>query len=167
MSNTPVMDRLVRKTVERHLPWNAHIDLTYRCNERCVHCYLDHHDYGEMTTREVKNVLDQLADAEMSHVRDGPGTVVVAELGGGFLAGIHARNAGATGVMRRPFRDVVNFACDDDPAIVPRVVPGDFFAGDRTWLPGGNSGRPEFSGDRGDLGPRGFAEVPRSQSFGG
>lgn len=63
MPNTPVMDRLVRKTVERHLPWNVHIDLTYRCNERCVHCYLDHHDYGEMTTREVKGVLDQLAEA--------------------------------------------------------------------------------------------------------
>ena len=63
MPNTPIMDRLVRKTVERHLPWNVHIDLTYRCNERCVHCYLDHHDYGEMTTHEVKNVLDQLAEA--------------------------------------------------------------------------------------------------------
>lgn len=63
MPKTPIMDRLVRKTVERRLPWNVHIDLTYRCNERCVHCYLDHHDYGEMTTREVKNVLDQLAEA--------------------------------------------------------------------------------------------------------
>jgi radical SAM protein with 4Fe4S-binding SPASM domain len=63
MSNTPVMDRLVRKTVERRVPWNVHIDLTYRCNERCVHCYLDHQDYGEMTTREVKGVLDQLAEA--------------------------------------------------------------------------------------------------------
>jgi radical SAM protein with 4Fe4S-binding SPASM domain len=61
--NTPIMDRLVRKTVERHLPWNVHIDLTYRCNERCIHCYLDHHDYGEMTTGEVKNILDQLAEA--------------------------------------------------------------------------------------------------------
>ena len=63
MPNTPIMDRLVRKTVERHLPWNVHIDLTYRCNERCIHCYLDHHDYGEMTTGEVKNILDQLAEA--------------------------------------------------------------------------------------------------------
>jgi radical SAM protein with 4Fe4S-binding SPASM domain len=61
--STPVMDRLIRKTVERHLPWNVHIDLTYRCNERCVHCYLDHEDYGEMTTLEVKDVLDQLAKA--------------------------------------------------------------------------------------------------------
>jgi radical SAM protein with 4Fe4S-binding SPASM domain len=57
------MDRLVRKTVEGHVPWNVHIDLTYRCNERCVHCYLDHEDYGEMTTPEVKGVLDQLAEA--------------------------------------------------------------------------------------------------------
>ena len=63
MPNTPVMDRLIRKTVERHLPWNVHIDLTYRCNERCVHCYLDHEDYGEMTTKEVKDVLDQIAEA--------------------------------------------------------------------------------------------------------
>jgi len=61
--STPVMDRLIRKTVERHLPWNVHIDLTYRCNERCVHCYLDHEDYGEMTADEVKGVLRQLADA--------------------------------------------------------------------------------------------------------
>ena len=40
-----------------------HFDLTYRCNERCVHCYLDHDDHGEMTTGEVKSVLDQLAAA--------------------------------------------------------------------------------------------------------
>jgi AdoMet-dependent heme synthase len=61
--STPVMDRLIRKTVERHLPWNVHMDLTYRCNERCVHCYLDHEDHGEMTTREIKDALDQLAEA--------------------------------------------------------------------------------------------------------
>ena len=61
--STPVMDRLVRKTVERSLPWNVHMDLTYRCNERCVHCYLDHEDHGEMTTGEIKNTLDQLAEA--------------------------------------------------------------------------------------------------------
>lgn len=63
MPDTRIMDRLVRKTVQRRLPWNVHIDLTYRCNEHCVHCYLDHHDYGEMTTREVKNALEQLAEA--------------------------------------------------------------------------------------------------------
>ena len=45
------------------IPLAAHIDVTYRCNERCVHCYLDHDDHGEMTTAEIKNVLDQLAEA--------------------------------------------------------------------------------------------------------
>ncbi len=63
MSRTPVMDDLVLRTVERHLPFSVHLDLTYRCNERCVHCYLDHEDYGEMTTAEVKRVLDELAEA--------------------------------------------------------------------------------------------------------
>ena len=61
MPNTPVMDRLIRRTVERHLPWSVHLDLTYRCNERCIHCYLDHEDHGEMKTAEIKNVLEQLA----------------------------------------------------------------------------------------------------------
>jgi radical SAM protein with 4Fe4S-binding SPASM domain len=61
MPNTPVMDGLIRRTVERHLPWSVHVDLTYRCNERCIHCYLDHEDHGEMKTQEIKNVLEQLA----------------------------------------------------------------------------------------------------------
>jgi radical SAM protein with 4Fe4S-binding SPASM domain len=61
--NTPVMDRWIQRTVERHLPWSVHLDLTYRCNERCIHCYLDHEDHGEMTTEEIKNVLEQLAEA--------------------------------------------------------------------------------------------------------
>src|SRR5215470_5995749 len=45
------------------LPLSVHLDVTYRCNERCVHCYLDHDDLGELTTEEIKDVLRQLADA--------------------------------------------------------------------------------------------------------
>jgi AdoMet-dependent heme synthase len=45
------------------VPFSVHLDLTYRCNERCVHCYLDHDDHGEMTTEEIKELLRQLADA--------------------------------------------------------------------------------------------------------
>jgi radical SAM protein with 4Fe4S-binding SPASM domain len=61
--NTPVMDRWIQRTVQRHLPWSVHLDITYRCNERCIHCYLDHKDYGEMSTPEIKGVLEQLAKA--------------------------------------------------------------------------------------------------------
>ena len=45
------------------IPLSTHLDITYRCNERCEHCYLDHEDKGEMTTSEIKGILDQLAEA--------------------------------------------------------------------------------------------------------
>ena len=60
---TPVMDRLISRTVEKHRPLSVHFDLTYRCNERCVHCYLDHDDQGELTTAECLQVLDDLASS--------------------------------------------------------------------------------------------------------
>ena len=52
-----------QKALELGVPISVHLDVTYRCNERCVHCYLDHDDHGEMTTAEIKDVLDQLAEA--------------------------------------------------------------------------------------------------------
>jgi len=55
------MDRLISRTVQKHRPLSVHFDLTYRCNERCVHCYLDHDDQGELTTAECLKVLDDLA----------------------------------------------------------------------------------------------------------
>ena len=58
---TPIMDRLISRTVEKHRPLSVHFDLTYRCNERCVHCYLDHDDHGELTAAECLKVLDDLA----------------------------------------------------------------------------------------------------------
>ncbi len=51
------------KALNLGIPLSVQLDLTYRCNERCVHCYLDHEDHGEMTTSEIKDLLDQLADA--------------------------------------------------------------------------------------------------------
>jgi radical SAM protein with 4Fe4S-binding SPASM domain len=57
------MARLVSRSLAHHLPLNVHFDLTYRCNERCVHCYLDHEDHGELTTAEVRRVLEELAAA--------------------------------------------------------------------------------------------------------
>src|SRR5436305_3639959 len=100
-------------------------------------------------------------------MRDGFGAVVVAEFGGGFLAGVHSRDAGAAGVMGRPLGDVVNFSRDDDPAIVPGVMPRDLFARDGAAPPGRSGRDPELAGDRGDAGFGGGPEVPRSQSFWG
>jgi radical SAM protein with 4Fe4S-binding SPASM domain len=51
-----------QKALGLGIPISVHLDITYRCNERCVHCYLDHDDHGEMTTAEIEDVLNQLSD---------------------------------------------------------------------------------------------------------
>jgi AdoMet-dependent heme synthase len=58
-----LMAELNQRALERGVPLSAHLDVTYRCNERCEHCYLDHDGAGEMTTLEIKDLLDQLAAA--------------------------------------------------------------------------------------------------------
>ena len=58
-----LMQRVWDRALERRIPLAVQFDLTYRCNERCIHCYLDHDDHGELTTAEVKDVLDQLSAA--------------------------------------------------------------------------------------------------------
>jgi radical SAM protein with 4Fe4S-binding SPASM domain len=57
------MNRLISRTVEKRRPLSVHFDLTYRCNERCLHCYLDHDDHGELTTAECIAVMEDLASA--------------------------------------------------------------------------------------------------------
>ncbi len=58
-----LMQEMSAKALKLGIPLSVQIDLTYRCNERCVHCYLDHDDHGEMSTSEIKNLLDELASA--------------------------------------------------------------------------------------------------------
>src|SRR5437762_11859669 len=58
-----LMQEMGAKALKLGIPLSVQLDVTYRCNERCVHCYLDHNDYGEMTTAEIKDLLDQLAAA--------------------------------------------------------------------------------------------------------
>src|ERR1700758_5095616 len=57
------MEEMTAKALALGIPLAAQIDVTYRCNERCVHCYLDHDDHGEMTTAEIKHLLDEMAEA--------------------------------------------------------------------------------------------------------
>ena len=50
-----LLEEMSAKALRLNIPLNVQLDLTYRCNERCVHCYLDHDDHGEMTTAEIKH----------------------------------------------------------------------------------------------------------------
>lgn len=59
------------------IPISVQLDLTYRCNERCVHCYLDHEDRGEMTTAEIKDLLNQMADAGVFYLTISGGEIMM------------------------------------------------------------------------------------------
>src|SRR5215471_7278502 len=83
-----LLQEVNEKALARNIPLSVQLDLTYRCNERCVHCYLDHDDHGEMTTSEIRAVLDQLADAGVFFLTFSGGEVF----------------------MRRDFLDLVEYA---------------------------------------------------------
>jgi AdoMet-dependent heme synthase len=68
---------MVRKALKRNIPLSVQLDLTYRCNERCIHCYLDHNDHGEMTTAEIQDVLDQMADAGVFYLTLSGGEILM------------------------------------------------------------------------------------------
>ena len=56
-------ERLVEQSMARNIPLSVHVDLTMRCNERCIHCYRTIEDRKELTTEEIVDVLEQLARA--------------------------------------------------------------------------------------------------------
>ncbi len=57
-----LLTEMTQKATARNVPLSAHLDITWRCNERCVHCYLDHEGAGEMSTAEIKDVIRQLSE---------------------------------------------------------------------------------------------------------
>jgi radical SAM protein with 4Fe4S-binding SPASM domain len=57
-------DRLAARGMATHVPLSVHVDVTMRCNERCVHCYrVVERKRAELTTEEIRDLLDQLARA--------------------------------------------------------------------------------------------------------
>jgi len=58
-----LMEQLNRKALGLGVPLSVHLDVTYRCNERCEHCYLEHDGENELTTAEIRSFLEQFAEA--------------------------------------------------------------------------------------------------------
>ncbi len=62
-----VYGQIIAKTQRQHRLLSVQWEVTYRCNERCTHCYLDvlppsAQMPGELTTEEAFRTIDQLAD---------------------------------------------------------------------------------------------------------
>src|SRR2546430_13701712 len=71
-----LIERLFQRSVALHIPLSVHIDLTMRCNERCIHCYRVVEQRPELTTNELRALLDDVARA---------GTLYLTFSGGGGL----------------------------------------------------------------------------------
>jgi radical SAM protein with 4Fe4S-binding SPASM domain len=72
-----LVEEMAAKALKLGIPLSVQLDLTYRCNERCVHCYLDHHNHGEMTTVEITDLLDQMADAGVFYLTMSGGEILM------------------------------------------------------------------------------------------
>lgn len=68
-------ERLFERTVARGVPLSVQVDLTMRCNERCVHCYRVVESRPELSTDEVRRLLGELADAGTLYVTFSGGEV--------------------------------------------------------------------------------------------
>lgn len=69
--NFDIQESVQTKCAEKHLLFSACLELTYRCNEKCIHCYIDDapvDDREELTFKDYKNILDQLRDMGCSQV---------------------------------------------------------------------------------------------------
>jgi AdoMet-dependent heme synthase len=64
-----VIEKIYTKARRELIPLGVHFDLTYRCHQRCIHCYIPESwrrgegPGPELTTAQVKSILDQLAKA--------------------------------------------------------------------------------------------------------
>ncbi len=53
----------MEKILDKNIPVNAQLELTWRCNQRCIHCYQFSPDNYELSTYEIKDIIAQLAEA--------------------------------------------------------------------------------------------------------
>ena len=86
--NNNVYAVLREKAAIEKIPIVVHLDLTYKCNLRCRHCYLVLQDRRELTTSKIRDVLSQLADM---------GTIYLTLSGGEIL-------------LRKDLFDIASFA---------------------------------------------------------
>jgi len=55
--------QLRRACGQERVPLSGSFEITFKCNLRCVHCYIpDYSGRGELTTAEIKRILDETAD---------------------------------------------------------------------------------------------------------
>ena len=62
-TKAPLLQKMLHTCTQLTIPAQAVLELTYRCNLKCIHCYVDRHEPYELTFEEWKDVIDQLKAA--------------------------------------------------------------------------------------------------------
>lgn len=62
-STATLTNRIKEKVFKGHIPLYVLLELTYRCNLRCVHCYRIKEKRRELSLQEIASILGQLAEA--------------------------------------------------------------------------------------------------------
>ena len=75
-------DQILARTQRQRRLFTAHWELTYRCNEKCTHCYLDvfapHAKVpDELTTEECLRIVDQMAELGVLNLTLSGGEILV------------------------------------------------------------------------------------------
>jgi radical SAM protein with 4Fe4S-binding SPASM domain len=84
----PLLHQVMSKSAQCNVPFQVALELTYRCNLRCAHCYIDIVEKDELSFDEWRKVLGQLKAA---------GTLYLLLTGGEIL-------------VRSDFLDIANYA---------------------------------------------------------
>lgn len=73
----PLLQEVSAKCSRLNIPMQAALELTYRCNLRCSHCYVDFSETDELTFEEWQDVLTQLRTAGTMYLLFTGGEIMV------------------------------------------------------------------------------------------
>ncbi|MCK5553272.1 MAG: radical SAM protein, partial [Deltaproteobacteria bacterium] len=61
--------RIIKKTMDRLIPFTVHWELTYHCNLRCPHCYVaPQKSRKELSFQQISGILDLLKESGTLYV---------------------------------------------------------------------------------------------------
>ena len=72
--------KIVKKTLDRLIPFTVHWELTYHCNLQCPHCYIvPQNSREELSSGEIAAILDHLKERGTLHVIFSGGEILTRE----------------------------------------------------------------------------------------
>ncbi|TFH44444.1 MAG: radical SAM protein [ANME-2 cluster archaeon] len=60
--HTHLAEQVVKTCVEKCIPYAVQFELTSKCNLSCKHCFMTDDDSAELSSEEIKGIIDQLVE---------------------------------------------------------------------------------------------------------